>query len=247
MKQKFIEWFTKNNNGCSPAMEDDRSFVRENTQNMFEAYQAGVAEGEARCAALAAENAGDTSMEITRYRVYNGDENVEQYDEGAYVIYEDAMEIINDLSRRLRSVSAENVLLKSAHPQPFGPEMMKALDAYEKHHDETPETGMLDAFFILRDSIRVETPATDAFLAEVRVQVWIEGNEPAEFGRYWVRYETDVGPQYCSAKWLEYNFCAGSDSNIHKIWLADHSRSINSLKGVTHYTMLPEPIEGGAK
>ncbi|WP_444881131.1 hypothetical protein [Enterobacter roggenkampii] len=58
MKQKFIEWFTKNNNGCSPAMEDDRSFVREKTQHMFEAYQAGVAEGEARCAALAAENAG---------------------------------------------------------------------------------------------------------------------------------------------------------------------------------------------
>ncbi|MFP8574849.1 hypothetical protein ACLH02_24435 [Enterobacter hormaechei] len=28
------------------------------TQHMFEAYQAGVAEGEARCAALAAENAG---------------------------------------------------------------------------------------------------------------------------------------------------------------------------------------------
>lgn len=58
MKQKFIEWFTKNNNGCSPAMEDDRSFVREKTQHMFEAYQAGVAEGEARCAALAAEDAG---------------------------------------------------------------------------------------------------------------------------------------------------------------------------------------------
>lgn len=55
MKQKFIEWFTKNNNGCSPAMEDDRSFVREKTQHMFEAYQAGVAEGEARCATLAAE------------------------------------------------------------------------------------------------------------------------------------------------------------------------------------------------
>ncbi len=125
---------------------------------------------EARCAALAAENAGDTSMEITRYRVYNGDENVEQYDEGAYVIYEDAMEIINDLSRRLRSVSAENILLKSAHPQPFGPLMMKALDAYEKHQDETPETGMLDAFFILRDSIRADTTATDAFLAEVRAQ-----------------------------------------------------------------------------
>lgn len=58
MKQKFIEWFTKNNNGCSPAMEDDRSFVHEKTQHMFEAYQAGVGEGEARCAALSAENAG---------------------------------------------------------------------------------------------------------------------------------------------------------------------------------------------
>ena len=44
---------------------------------------------------------------------------------------------------------------------------MKALDAYEKHQDEVPETGMLNAFFILRDSIRVETPATDAFLAEI--------------------------------------------------------------------------------
>ena len=58
MKQKFIEWFTKNNNGCSPAMEDDRRFVYETTQLMFEAYQAGVAEGEARCAELSAENAG---------------------------------------------------------------------------------------------------------------------------------------------------------------------------------------------
>lgn len=48
---------------------------------------------------------------------------------------------------------------------------MKALDAYEKYQDEVPETGMLDAFFILRDSIRVETPATDAFMAEVRAQV----------------------------------------------------------------------------
>lgn len=90
--------------------------------------------------------------------------------------------------------------------------------------------------------IKAETPATDAFLAEVRAQVWIEGNEPAEFGRYWVRYETDVGPQYCSAQWLEHNFCAGSDSNIHKIWLADHSRSINSLRGVTHYTKLPDSL-----
>lgn len=61
MKQKFIEWFTKNNNGCSPAMEDDRGFVHEKTQHMFEAYLAGVAEGEAKCAyeESAAEAGGD--------------------------------------------------------------------------------------------------------------------------------------------------------------------------------------------
>ncbi|HFN3557311.1 TPA: hypothetical protein ACHFNM_003587 [Enterobacter hormaechei] len=98
--------------------------------------------------------------------------------------------------------------------------------------------------YVSRD-VEAENPfkETDAFLAEVRAQVWIEGNEPAEFGRYWVRYETDVGPRYCSAQWMEHNFCAGSDTNIHRIWLADHSRSINSLRGVTHYTKLPDSLE----
>ena len=94
---------------------------------------------------------------------------------------------------------------------------------------------------------KTETPVTEAFLAEVRAQVWIEGSEPEEFGRYWVRYETDVGPQYCSAKWIEHNFCASSNTNTHKIWLADHSRSINSLRGVTHYTKLPDSLEGAAQ
>ncbi|WP_163488934.1 hypothetical protein [Klebsiella pneumoniae] len=88
-------------------------------------------------------------------------------------------------------------------------------------------------------------PATSAYLAGIKAEgvEWIEGSEPSEFGRYWVRYETDIGPQYCSAEWMEYNFCASSNTNIHKIWLADHSRSINSLKGVTHYTKLPASLE----
>ncbi|WP_373877340.1 hypothetical protein [Enterobacter kobei] len=116
MKQKFIEWFTKNNNGCSPAMEDDRSFVHEKTQHMFEAYQAGVAEGEAKCAALAAENA----------------------------------------------------LLKKSEPAPFSKLMMEALDVYQAGADEVPELAMLSAYKKLRDGIK--TPATDAFLAEVRAQ-----------------------------------------------------------------------------
>lgn len=76
----------------------------------------------------------------------------------------------NALEAKLAALAEENAGLKAAHPQPFGPVMMKALDAYEKHQDETPEIGMLDAFFILRDSIRADTTATDAFLAEVRAQ-----------------------------------------------------------------------------
>lgn len=70
------------------------------------------------------------------------------------------------LAKAYVQLAAENVALKTAHPQPFGQEMMKALDAYEKHQDDVPEAGMLDAFFILRDSIRVETPATDRIVAE---------------------------------------------------------------------------------
>lgn len=73
-----------------------------------------------------------------------------------------------DLAKEFRQLAAENVALKTAHPQPFGQEMMKALDAYEKHQDDVPETGMLDAFFILRDSIRVETPATSTYLAGIK-------------------------------------------------------------------------------
>lgn len=81
--------------------------------------------------------------------------------------------LISDLATQLEvqlvranALAAENAGLKTAHPQPFGPEMMKALDAYEKHQDEVPETGMLDAFFILRDSIRVTTSVTDAWVNE---------------------------------------------------------------------------------
>lgn len=73
-----------------------------------------------------------------------------------------------DLAKEFKQLAAENVALKTAHPQPFGQEMMKALDTYEKHQDDVPETGMLDAFFILRDSIRVETPATSAYLAGIK-------------------------------------------------------------------------------
>ena len=89
---------------------------------------------------------------------------MELSDDGVYVKHRD----YEVLQAKCVALAAENAMLKVAHPQPFGAEMMKALDAYEKHQDEVPETGMLDAFFILRDSIRAETPATDAFLSEIR-------------------------------------------------------------------------------
>jgi len=72
------------------------------------------------------------------------------------------------LEAQVKALAAENAALKTAHPQPFGQEMMKALDAYEKHQDDVPETGMLDAFFIMRDSIRVDTAATDTYLSRLR-------------------------------------------------------------------------------
>lgn len=156
-------------------------------------------------------------------------------------------EQVKQLAAERDAVVAENVAMKSYRPQPQGAAMMEALDAFFEHED-VPEQGMMAAFEILRCK-RPQTPATDAILASLRAEgvEWIEGNTPEQFGRYWVRYETEVGPRYCSAQWIEHNFCASSNTNIHKIWLADHSRSINSLKCVTHYTRLPQPIEGGAK
>lgn len=140
-----------------------------------------------------------------------------------------AQEATETLVQERNALAAENAALKSALNDILQPDAA----VLERNH----RVRALDA---------METPATDAFLAEVRAQVWIEGSEPAEFGRYWVRYETDVGPHYCSAQWMEHNFCAGSNTNIHKIWLADHSRSINSLRSVTHYTRLPDSLEGAA-
>ncbi|HGE4758176.1 TPA: hypothetical protein ACGG7E_000336 [Escherichia coli] len=72
----------------------------------------------------------------------------------------------SDLVEKIQSLITEQEILRSAHPQPLGPIMDLAIDAFNSA--EMPETGMLNAFFILRDSIIVKTPATDAFLAEVR-------------------------------------------------------------------------------
>lgn len=72
----------------------------------------------------------------------------------------------SDLVDKIKSIIAECDAIRSAHPQPLGPVMDAAIDAFNA--EEMPETGMLNAYFILRDSITVQTPQVDAFLAEVR-------------------------------------------------------------------------------
>lgn len=151
--------------------------------------------------------------------------------------------VLREKSKQCEALAAENAAQREYRPQLSGAAMMEALDAFYEYHEDVPEQGMMAAFEVLCCK-RPQALATDAFLREQMAKgvEWNEGNTPDQFGRYWVRYETDVGPQYCSAQWMEYNFCAGRN-NIHNIWLADHSRSINSLKGVTHYARLPRPLE----
>jgi hypothetical protein len=74
----------------------------------------------------------------------------------------------SDLVESINKIVADLCAIRSAHPQPLGAIMDSAIDAFNSA--EMPETGMLNAFFILRDSIRVETPATDRFSREMQAQ-----------------------------------------------------------------------------
>ena len=191
----------------------------------------------------------------TTYRGHESWDSLEEDEEGSYVDYEDYVALEQNLTdmavqlanaeSKCREMAADNAALKEVVSGVNSELYGQGFEVSGWHLNGALEP--LDNWFTDNGWGMPETPATDAFLAEVRAQVWIEGSEPEEFGRYWVRYETDVGPQYCSAKWMEHNFCAGSNTNIHKIWLADHSRSINSLRGVTHYTKLPDSLEGAAQ
>jgi len=87
----------------------------------------------------------------------------------------DVAQLISDLATQLdvqlarsNSLAAENALLKKSEPAPFSKLMMEALDVYQVGADEVPELAMLSAYKKLREGLK--TPATDAFLAEVRAQ-----------------------------------------------------------------------------
>ncbi|WP_425249685.1 Eae-like protein [Enterobacter hormaechei] len=78
-----------------------------------------------------------------------------------------------ELEAHRAALAAENALLKKSEPAPFSKLMMEALDVYQAGADEVPELAMLSAYKKLRDGLKI--PATDAFLAEVRVQAHKEG------------------------------------------------------------------------
>lgn len=108
-------------------------------------------------------------MNVKRYEWVPCDEHACHCDvveraEGDMVDYEDYAA----LEARCAALAAENALLKKSEPAPFSKLMMEALDVYQAGADEVPELAMLSAYKKLRDGLK--TPATDAFLAEVRTQ-----------------------------------------------------------------------------
>ncbi|EPO5088036.1 ead/Ea22-like family protein [Enterobacter hormaechei] len=113
-------------------------------------------------------------MNVKRYEWVACDEHACHCDvvesaEGDMVDYEDYAA----LEARCAALAAENALLKKSEPAPFSKLMMEALDVYQVGADEVPELAMLSAYKKLRDGLK--TTATDAFLAEVRVQAHKEG------------------------------------------------------------------------
>ncbi|MCW8152731.1 hypothetical protein [Enterobacter hormaechei] len=108
-------------------------------------------------------------MNVKRYEWVACDEHACHCDvvesaEGDMVDYEDYAA----LEARCAALAAENALLKKSEPAPFSKLMMEALDVYQAGADEVPELAMLSAYKKLRDGLK--TPATDAFLAEVRAE-----------------------------------------------------------------------------
>lgn len=73
---------------------------------------------------------------------------------------------LSNAEKQVAALAAENALLKKSDPAPFSKLMMEALDVYQAGADEVPELAMMSAYKKLRDGLK--TPATSAFLAEVR-------------------------------------------------------------------------------
>ncbi len=103
------------------------------------------------------------------------------------------------------ALAAENAALKDYRPQPQGAAMMEALDAFFEHED-VPEQGMMNAFEILFCE-QPETPATEAFLREVRAQ----GVE--EFVKR-LRDSADIYDKNGRHEWADHNRVVADDGNF---------------------------------
>lgn len=129
-----------------------------------------LANAESKCAALAAEN-GRYSMSAGQADQRMAESFAVREALGFNRLADDVSP--SDLVDKIKSIIAECDAIRSAHPQPLGPVMDAAIDAFNA--EEMPETGVLNAYFILRDSITVQTPQVDAFLDEVRASARNEG------------------------------------------------------------------------
>lgn len=97
-------------------------------------------------------------MGITRYHVSidNGDEYVSRSQYGKYVRYDEAMAMVTALTSQLESVVAENASVKAMNDC-----LSEELRSYESD-------GAFDGPKMHLLWWKAQTPATDAFLAEVR-------------------------------------------------------------------------------
>lgn len=109
----------------------------------------------------------------------------------------------SDLVEAINQIVAELCVIRTAHPQPLGPAMDAAIDAFNA--EETPETGMLNAHFILRESIRIKTPATDRIVAEAEAR----GVEKAI--AHLEKKFSNIGVQIMNLQWLADSLREGAD------------------------------------
>lgn len=87
---------------------------------------------------------------------------------GSYVKYKDHQEVVSALESKCAALAAENAAMKEWSPNPHSASMFEAIEKAEALMDDgMPELAMVEAFEILKMK---RTPATDAFLAEVRAQ-----------------------------------------------------------------------------
>ena len=101
----------------------------------------------------------------------------------------------SDLVEAINQTVAELCVIRTAHPQPLGSAMDAAIDAFNA--EEMPETGMLNAYFILRDSIRIPTPATD------RIVAGIKADGVDEFAAHLVSMECHLEAEWAKSFVLE--------------------------------------------